>query len=76
MQTDIPEEEIQDSIDRLSQILYFSEDYFDKKVTKVEESVDEFIRTNAGKLIGTNAGENVTDFHILLNRLDAADWSH
>ena len=64
-------EMVRGSVDRLSEILYFSNDYFDKKVTTVKESVDRFIRTNAGK-----PGERVTDFHILLNRLDTADWSH
>ena len=63
------EGQIQDSIDRLAGILYFSEDYFDKQVTNVEESVDQFIRSNAGE-----PGNYVTDFHILLNRLDSANW--
>ena len=70
-QKDMPEEMLQDSVDRLSEVLYSSNDYFDKKVTTVEESIDRFIGINAGE-----PGDHVTDFHILLNRLDTADWSH
>ena len=70
-QMDMPEEMFRGSVDRLSEILYLNNDYFDKKVTTAEESVDQFIRTNAGK-----PGDYVTDFHILLNCLDTTEWSH
>ena len=67
---EMEEEQLQGSVNRLAGILYANEDYFDKQVTNVEESVDQFIKANAG-----TPGNYVTDFHILLNRLDSAKWA-